>query len=303
MKKLIAVCACVLCLTGCGSSPKSEKSRGNTAGNSVQNTTNNAKPKTFSSEDEINKYAKGFWVCEGKDDNSEAYKIRFFVDKGGFSWDFSVPSGKTFDEYIKDLIETSEQKNDTTFRSASEFLVNGTNIDGVEMSNFEIEPDLKNGAVKANGEVYGTFLTDGTFKCGDDIYTSEKSLTKLGFAFVKAKEARFQERYHNPISYKDLNPLFDTGTEFMITGTAELDDYYNYYYKGFEALYFCVCITPTGGEYSDRWYIYCSRAMHGDLLETLKNGSEKMMMVCSHLDPDALQNGTGMATIKDYIIL
>lgn len=299
MKKLIAVCACVLCLTGCGSSQKPE----NWAGNFAQGIAKNAKPMKFSSDDEFNKYARGFWVCEGKDDNGEFYKIRFFVDKAGLSWDFSVPSGKTFDDYIKDLVQTSEQKNVTTFRSASEFLAGGTNIDGVEMSGFDIEPDLKNGAVKANGEVYGTFLSNGKFKCGDDIYTSQKSETKLNKSFIKAKEALFKEQYNDPISYKEVQPTFnDLGKKFVITGTAKLSDYFNYDYQGLETVYFCIRVTPEGGGYADSWYVYCDRFEFRKLLEDMeKSSSKQMMLICYSYYPDSLQNK--MASLTDYVIL
>lgn len=301
MKKLIAVCACVLCLTGCGSSQKSGKSGENTAGNFAQSVTQNAKPMKFSSEEEFDEHADHFWLCEGENNEGEFYKIRFFAGNAGFSWDFSCPPDETFEDYIKRLVKSSEEANGTTFRSGTTFLVKGTNIDGVEMLPFELERDPANGTVKANGEVYGTFLDNGKFKCGNDIYTSQKNLTKLSNAFRNAKISVFEEKYGEPATYKDVkaDPYSYLSKYFTITGTAELDDYYNYDYRDFESIYFCVRVTPTGGGYADCWYIYCSRSRFNELHEALKDGgSRQMTIVCTSGFPDSLKNE--MADLVDY---
>ncbi len=60
--------------------------------------------------------------------------------------------------------------------------------------------------------------------------------------------------------------------KFGLEGTAELCDYYNWGYDDdIEPSYFCMEVTPNGGSYSDRWYIYSSRnsfsELYGDLLD------------------------------------
>ncbi|PWW02498.1 hypothetical protein DFQ01_109123 [Paenibacillus cellulosilyticus] len=61
---------------------------------------------------------------------------------------------------------------------------------------------------------------------------------------------------------------------FVLAGTAELDDYYNYGFDSdMEADYFCVRVTPEDGSYSDRWYLYFHRDSFNALFEKLKQGN------------------------------
>lgn len=57
---------------------------------------------------------------------------------------------------------------------------------------------------------------------------------------------------------------------FAFSGTAELDDYYNYGWYDDEQYYFCIFVTPHGGSYSDSWYIYCDRNSFPNFFEDLK---------------------------------
>lgn len=304
MKKLIAVCACVLCLTGCGSSQKSEKPGGNTAGNSAQSVAKSAKPMKFSSDDEFREYAEKLWVKEssGKNGNgveSTYLNMVFFTDEKEFVRDFSYPKDQKLEEALRPVIKYNEEHYAKSFHDSIEFFAVMTTGEGVVAGNPEIEFDRENAQIKSGGEILGTFYNDGTYRTSNIEYKAAdfKDFTN---AFVAAKTTQFEEDYGELKSFKDAkyDPYSSVGKRFLLTGTAELDDYYNYDYRGLEGIYFCVCITPTGGGYSDRWYIYCSRNMYNDLFETLKKGSLKMMMICSTSYPDSLKNG--LAELKDY---
>lgn len=69
---------------------------------------------------------------------------------------------------------------------------------------------------------------------------------------------------------------------FSLVGYAELDDYYNYGFDDdIESSYFCLAVTPSGGSYSDMWYIYCDRDSFQKLFDKVQD-SEKIyvQMVC-----------------------
>ena len=107
-------------------------------------------------------------------------------------------------------------------------------------------------------------------------------------------------KYPNAPTNKDVqfDKYGNIGKSFMISGTAELDDYYNWGYRDFEAAYFCIQITPTDGSYSDRWYIYASRNEFSELFDKLKNGSKKVNLVARLTYPDTGINN--MATLVEY---
>jgi hypothetical protein len=70
---------------------------------------------------------------------------------------------------------------------------------------------------------------------------------------------------------------------FSLEGSAELDDYYNYGFNtSLEEDYFCLSVTPSGGSYSDRWYIYCNKESFQEVFdETIDNGSISVKMICA----------------------
>ncbi len=107
-------------------------------------------------------------------------------------------------------------------------------------------------------------------------------------------------RYPNVLSNKDVqfNKFGTLGQIFMIEGTAELDDYYNWGYRNFEASHFCINIRPVGGSYSDEWKIYASRNHFKQLYDDLMNGSQHIYLVAK---TDFADTGTNnMATLVDY---
>ncbi|MEG0836236.1 MAG: hypothetical protein RR413_12425 [Christensenellaceae bacterium] len=69
---------------------------------------------------------------------------------------------------------------------------------------------------------------------------------------------------------------------FTLNGYAELDDYYNYGFdSSIEQDYFCLNVTPTGGGYTDQWYIYCHRNSFQKVLDKAKDqGGIYVDMIC-----------------------
>ncbi len=67
---------------------------------------------------------------------------------------------------------------------------------------------------------------------------------------------------------------------FGLEGTAELCDYYNYGYDdSIKSRYFCMEVTPDGGTYSDRWYIYGNRSSASKLYDDLLKGSVNIKLI------------------------
>lgn len=113
----------------------------------------------------------------------------------------------------------------------------------------------------------------------------------------------FTETYGNLPTYKDVrnNPALYGGKEFMLSGTAKLDNYYDGpVFSDIESLYYCICVTPTGGDSADRWYVYAHRGYYRGLHEKLGNGPVEVNMVC--------QSGStglshGLAGLNDYFLV
>lgn len=73
----------------------------------------------------------------------------------------------------------------------------------------------------------------------------------------------------------------NVGKEFSLVGTAKRSDYYNYgFNSSIESSYFCMSVTPTGGSYTDNWYIYCHRDSFKELFDDLQAGSVAVNAVC-----------------------
>lgn len=226
--------------------------------------------------------------------------MRFFVNTMGLSWDFTYSAAETLEDCIKNVLKSGEEQGQS-FNSAIKFLSSGLNGDGLEFKRFDITYDINKSEIISEGETYGTFLNDSTLKCRGEIYKCDnESFKKFNTAFLMAKSELFEDRYGELATYKDVkyDPIGYLGRKFLLTGTAELSDYFNYDYRDFEAVYFCICVTPDGGSFSDRWYIYCDRYKYDELLEDLKSGSKPMVLICSGYYPDSLKNE--MADLVDY---
>ncbi|MDE7228840.1 MAG: hypothetical protein K2N56_00035 [Oscillospiraceae bacterium] len=302
MKKLLAFvlcCGIVLCLSACGTGSSGKPNDGNTESYSSQEIR-----KTFFDESELEDYSSSdFWLCDDSSSSTQhCYKIRFIYKSICYCWDIPYSSDELLEDHLKTVLNTDEKRKRSTFKSAVDFLTFELSTKGAESQKIDIQYDAKGSCIKdLNGQKLGTFLYDGTFKSNGDVFRKD-GLSKFAKAFHTAKDRIFEETYGKLASYKDVkyDPLSHLGKHFVITGTAELDDYYNYDYRDYEGGYFCVKIIPTGGGYTDRWYIYCIRSgtNNNKLFERLKEGSARVTMVCRGYYSDSIKHE--MAELVDY---
>lgn len=253
----------------------------------------------FSDEADLEAYASSFWTCQIKDSTStNHYKIRFFYQGTCYSWNFSYDTDETLADCLKEVLWHDE----VSYKSTTQLLLAEINANGMESLRLDVAYDVENSQiVDENGETVGIFLEDGTLKCGQEIFHREERLADLSTAFTQAKTSLFTDIYGDLTTYEQVkyNPIAHIGTKFLLTGTAELDDYYNYDYRDMEALYFCVCVTPTGGGYADRWYIYCERGEYAEFFDTLTQGPvSDIVLVCRGIFYDSIQHE--MAGLVDY---
>lgn len=87
--------------------------------------------------------------------------------------------------------------------------------------------------------------------------------------------------------------------QFVVAGTAELDDYYNYGFDdSIEKDYFVVNVTPVDGTFSDRWYLYLHRESFQKLFNELKQSNVSIIATCE-IPKYRYKNGQGnMARVK-----
>ena len=305
MKKIFVLILCC-CLTFSLSACKNEKNSEtkNKTTNSIASSSD--VKKRFSSEEEFKKYSNGFWVCDtNHNDSQKYYKIRVFDNGICLDWDFSYPANQTLADCLKGILVSYKENANISFNKATKLLTSDcTNIEGIKFSIFEIQYDYRKGEINASdGQSIATFFDNGTAEINDDIYTHSDNCLDLQEAFVSAKISLFQEEHGELVTYKDVkyDPSSHFNSYFLLTGSAELDDYYNYDYRDLESMYFCVCVTPTGGGFSDRWYIYCSRSEYDELFEELKKGSiSNICMICRGMYYDSLPHE--MANLFDYCL-
>lgn len=89
-----------------------------------------------------------------------------------------------------------------------------------------------------------------------------------GYSYIKA----YQEE--NRLKARDVQFDMENNLDknFVVEGTATLDDYYNYGFGNeIEDNYFCARVVSDDG--SDSWYLYFERGSFKELFEALKSGS------------------------------
>ncbi|MBO4733994.1 MAG: hypothetical protein J5662_05900, partial [Clostridia bacterium] len=118
------------------------------------------------------------------------------------------------------------------------------------------------------------------------------------------KRIKFNKDYANlPTAREVQYNKYGYATKcFIISGVAELDDYYNWSWENCEYTYFCINIRPMGGNYSDKWYIYANRDNFSDLFEILLKSSKRVTLV-AYLSVTDLDTGSNnMARLVDYML-
>lgn len=309
MLSVVQCCIIILSLSACGKSESDNSNysqsafNGQTAPAFNNQTTHNVggveRLKSFSSEKELEDYSCNFWVCEEENDTSN-YKILFFYDKTCYSWNFSYSSNEKLSDCIEKVLNLDEERDIHTFRNSNDLLLSELNVEGLKSEKFAVLYDAENSQINnSNGQTLGKFLYNDTLKCGDELYKKDE-LKKLNQAFIAAKVGHYIETHGELATYKDVkyDPINYFGKKFLLVGTAELDDYFNYDYRDLEGYYFCIRVIPTGGSISDRWYIYAERDEYRELFDKLKNGSSEIVLVCLGARFDSIQHE--MATLIDY---
>lgn len=272
-------------------------------------------PKSFADRQEMETYTGGsYWVCSTVyGDSTEYYRVRLLDSGMYYCFDFSGPTTENTSEKtgvltdaMLGILTRAEEAAGTTFHSLTEFMANSPDVDGFESQIYPIENDWANGEAKyQNGRTACEFLDDGTMQCNGDVYEKTENLTDLRTAFGRAKLKAVQEKYGSDLpTNKDVQ--YDKygylGIPFLLKGNAVLDDYYNWFYDGLESIYFCMCVQPENGSYSNEWYIYVSRSNHEKLFDDLKQGGiSGIVMICSTKSPDTGSNN--MAELIDYFII
>lgn len=176
---------------------------------------------------------------------------------------------------------------------------------------FNFEYDYKNSKIKSGSAEWLDFLSDGTAISVEENYDGEvfnKISDSKTYVIDKVKEYYndnienliFNKKYSNLPNAREVqyDKLSYIGKSFLVSGYAELDDYYNYGYDNLESVYFCINIRPTSGSYSDEWYIYADRNEFAELYETLLNGPKNVNLVAEiWFWPTGSNN---MAALVDY---
>ncbi|MEH7525817.1 hypothetical protein V7149_21485, partial [Bacillus sp. JJ1503] len=99
----------------------------------------------------------------------------------------------------------------------------------------------------------------------------------------------------NEVRYNMPNNL---DRPFFLEGEVELCDYYNYGFTN-ETDLFCGRLTPTGGGYSDSWYLYFHRKSFKELYDYIIDGTSADIMVTAEIPSRAYKSGQGnMARVK-----
>ena len=238
----------------------------------------------FDSQEEMKSYVNGVWESD--------YAVYLITDGTVVRY-----SDYFFNTFWSEFSQNTEY--DINNLSSEEFYIEYLS----RVKPINIEYDYSNSKIKYNGMDYLTFLDDGTaIESQENVF--HKSSKTNSYIADKVKEFYnekvFEQKYPDLPTAREVQ--YDKwghfGDNFIIEGTAELDDYYNYGYKNYEYGYFCINIRPSGGTYSDEWYVYANRKTFSDLYESLQGGSKSVTLVAELIYVDTGSNN--MATLVDY---
>ena len=130
---------------------------------------------------------------------------------------------------------------------------------------------------------------------------SLEDMVKYGPGNAKFNQYLFDNNVTLTASDVQYNMGNNVGNSFSLVGTAKLSDYYNYgFSSSIESSYFCMSVTPTGGGYTDSWYIYCHRDSFGKLFDALQAGSVSVSTVCQ-IPSSRYKSGQGNMAQLEYV--
>ena len=264
----------------------------------------------FSDSGALADYAQNtYWVSQPEYANTAHFILCCFTDDRCIKFDLSREPGVSLADMFGKMLRQTGHSSD--YEDVYGFLSSVPSVDGLTYTAEEIWYDPTEGSARStSGTSVWKFYRDNTMKHHGDSYIQTEHLLILEYAFNEAyqniksaEQEAFLGKYPNAASHKDVkyDPYTYLGKDFIITGTAKLDDYYNYEYRDWEYSYFCIDIEPENGSYSDRWYIYANRNTFQELFQILKNGnSTTVTLVCRGQFIDATRNS--LATLVDYSI-
>ena len=113
----------------------------------------------------------------------------------------------------------------------------------------------------------------------------------------------FMEEHNLTLTAKDVQ--YDMGNNvdksFVITGTAKLDDYYNYGFDdAMEKDFFVIRVNPSDN--SDEWYLYCGRSSLEKLFNILKENSEAFIIAECKIPKSRYEEGQGNMAIAQAVV-
>lgn len=265
----------------------------------------------FSSEEEMAVFFDGVWY------NGTMYCL-IGNNKVSYFGDYVVEYA--LDDLISDLDSNSYLINNITFDAFynNYYLTNPDVVEKTKEQDFKFEikksaifdslgnpilmVDEYGNVIDNNGVNYSRVEMDSYSVIRECLQRAYNDAIKT-YQETKAK-AEFNKKYTDlptskEVQYDKYGHIFK---KFTISGTAELDDYYNWEYRNYKYGYFCIRITPVGANYySDAWYVYAKRSDYQELYDALLSGNcDNITLVCSLIFVDT--GSDNMATLEDYFI-
>ncbi len=259
---------------------------------------------SFATEEEMKAYiGDRMWVCTADNEVVEILHSSW----GGMNqiYSFKRDIKEIFKESIINIngFESDEVRFSDSLSKT--LMATSGDIDGFEYEiESSLELDYKNGVLLSeNKEELGAILKNGSFKFKDKTYELDKN-NILANAYYKAQMELFEEKYGKLATNTDVqyDKHGNIGNKFVITGSAELDDYYNWSYENYSPLYFCIRTRPENGTFSDEWYMYAHRTDFKSLFNVLKGtlyGKLTLVGWCTEVN----SNADNMAMVFDYFYI
>lgn len=260
----------------------------------------------FKDEDELKEYVIGTWTNASKD----IYYV--FTDNEYRAYTFYTSElNSAYEETLNMLKDKGKKIKNVSFNDFTKSF-HDTWLES--MVSAELTWDYKKGKVSSAGETFK--VDDGNLiqksndsvlsKVSDDVEAYEEKWADSVDSYAdkyKAEQEKIDFKYSHSNLPSAIEVQYDKighlGRDFEITGKAELDDYYNWDYRGLDSVYYCVRIRPDGGEYKNEWYAYGLRLDQKDLFNYLmENPGANVTLVCEMLFFDT--GSDNMATLVDY---
>ncbi|MFJ7680347.1 hypothetical protein ACIQXQ_20170 [Peribacillus sp. NPDC097198] len=137
------------------------------------------------------------------------------------------------------------------------------------------------------------FLTGCSANTDDDtteVYDPDKDKTVGEILEERAEE--YKEKQGITLNAEDVqfDMVNNLDTKFLITGTAKLDDYYNYGFTN-EKDYFSTYVSPDDN--SDGWYVFFERDSYSELYEMLKDQGSTSVYISAVIPKNVYKQGQG----------